>query len=254
MPLLLDSHCHLDRYEDPTGVATDAARRDVFTVAVTNLPSHFRLGAPHVKELRRVRLALGLHPLIKDVPEQEFKLFAELLDETSYVGEVGVDLSREGRPTGGLQVARFERVLSLIGKKRKVISLHSRGADQVVLDLVTAHGIPGAVFHWYSGSLAVLEQILAAGHYLSVNPAMTTSAKGQEIIQLIPKERVLTESDGPHAKDGKRPLKPWDVAIAVQFLAQTWKLTADEVAGIIWENFNRLLHRVRNDHASVPLA
>jgi TatD DNase family protein len=245
MPFLLDSHCHLDRYSDPANVADEAARRNVLTVAVTNLPSHFKLGQPHVKALPRVRLALGLHPLVKEVPEREFQLFEELLGETSYVGEIGVDLSREGRPTGEAQIARFERVLQLLSGKPKVLSLHSRGADKVVLDLLTAHGITGAIFHWYSGSLGVLERIVDAGHYFSVNPSMTTTVKGREIIHSIPPDRVLTETDGPHAKDGRRPLHPWDVVPAVQFMATVWGTSSDEVAKAICSNFDRLLEPAR---------
>jgi len=35
--IILDSHCHLERFPNPKAVAADAARRGVFTIAVTNL-------------------------------------------------------------------------------------------------------------------------------------------------------------------------------------------------------------------------
>ncbi len=192
-------------------------------------------------------IALGLHPLVKDVPEREFQLFEELLDETSYIGEIGVDLSREGRATGAAQVTRFQRVLRLIRGKPKVLSLHTRGADKVVLDLLAEHGIKGAIFHWYSGTIPDLEQIIAAGHYLSINPSMTRTTKGQEVIRSLPQDRVLTESDGPHAKDGKRPLQPWDVETAVEYLAGVWGGTPEEAGAVVWGNFGRVLAPVRND-------
>ena len=92
--MMLDSHCHLDRYEDAQAVAAEAARRGVFTIAVTNLPSHFRAGVAHVRRFARVRLALGLHPLAAAEHAREISDFEALLSTTSFVGEVGLDYSK----------------------------------------------------------------------------------------------------------------------------------------------------------------
>ncbi|MBK8304713.1 MAG: TatD family hydrolase [Chloracidobacterium sp.] len=35
------------------------------------------------------------------------------------------------------------------------------------------------VFHWFSGSLAVLDQVIDNGHYFSINPAMIKSVAGK---------------------------------------------------------------------------
>src|SRR4051794_29887295 len=133
---MLDSHCHLDRYPDPFAVAREAERRDTFVVAVTNLPSHFALGLPHARNLKRVRLALGLHPLAVAEHEKELPRFAELLAQTSFVGEVGLDFSREGRSTKEQQTRSFRAVVEHVSRAPKIVSLHSRGAEPVVLAIV----------------------------------------------------------------------------------------------------------------------
>src|SRR5215207_5842038 len=104
---MLDSHCHLDRYEDAPAVAAEAARRGVFTIAVTNLPSHFRAGVPHVRRFAKVRLALGLHPLAAAEHAGELSDFEALFTTTSFVGEVGLDYSREGWATRQRQLETF---------------------------------------------------------------------------------------------------------------------------------------------------
>ena len=60
---MLDTHCHLDLYPDPNRTALNAESAGVFVVCVTNLPSAFLAARPHVRKFKRVRLALGLHPL-----------------------------------------------------------------------------------------------------------------------------------------------------------------------------------------------
>src|SRR5687767_1398426 len=85
--LLLDAHCHLDHYSEPETVAAECASRRVLVVAVTNLPSHFRVGRERARDLKGVRLALGLHPLSVAAHREEILEFRSLVAEVSYVGE-----------------------------------------------------------------------------------------------------------------------------------------------------------------------
>jgi TatD DNase family protein len=242
---MLDSHCHLDMYSKPLSIARIAAERGTFILAVTNLPTHFEKGRAFAREFKGVRLALGLHPLASEHHAEQLKLFEQLFPLTSFIGEVGLDFSREGRETKERQIQTFRHVTELVSRWPKVISLHSRGAEQAVLDVLEEYGIRGAIFHWYTGSVAVLNAAIAAGHYFSVNPSMSLSKKGQETIATVPPERILTESDGPYAQVRGRPAQPWDVVLAEQFLAKQWRKSVSEVRAIIWANFQVLLEQLR---------
>jgi TatD DNase family protein len=238
---MLDSHCHLDRYPDPMATARLAAERGVFTIAMTNLPSHFRIGLPRARSLKRVRLSLGLHPLAAAEHVSELSLFEELLGETSFVGEVGLDFSQGGRSSKVTQVKSFRFVAERVSKKPKLLSLHSRGAEKEVLGILTDFQIPVAVFHWYSGPRSLLKEILGAGHYLSVNPSMTTSKSGREVIAGLPSDRILTESDGPYAKLNGAPANPWDVSAVEEYLSKVWRRSRVDVSATIWANFRRII-------------
>ena len=242
---MLDSHCHLDRYPDAQSVAAEAARRGVFTVAVTNLPSHFRAGAPHVRRLPRVRLALGLHPLAAAEHEREISDFEACFGSTSFIGEVGLDYSRKGLDSKQRQLRSFRVVARLIGASPKVVSLHSRGAEEDVLSILHRFAVKRAIFHWYSGSLKTLEDIVRAGHLLSINPAMTRSAKGQEIIARIPKTQALSETDGPYVRVAGVPAKPWDAVVVEKHLAGIWGLATYQTRSQLWSNFLDLVTLVK---------
>ena len=242
---MLDSHCHLDRYEDAQAVAAEAARRGVFTIAVTNLPSHFRAGVPHVRRFAKVRLALGLHPLVAADHAREISDFEALLSTTSFVGEVGLDYSQEGKATKARQLESMRHVARLIGHSPKVVSLHSRGAEGDVLSVLDQFRVKRAIFHWYSGSLTTLEAVIAAGHLLSVNPAMVKSGKGREIIAQIPRTQVLSETDGPYVNVGGVAAKPWDVALVEQYLAKVWNVPADQTRAQLWSNFMDVVSQVK---------
>lgn len=59
---------------------------------------------------------------------------------------------------------------------------------------------------------------------------MTRSTKGKQIIQRLPPERVLVESDGPYVSRHGRPVEPRDVWTVIDHLADHWTGTRDDAA------------------------
>ena len=238
---MIDTHCHVDLYPRPTEVAEEANRLQVFTIGVTNLPSAFDRAYPYVRQFTNLRLALGLHPLLAKEHLAERARFQLLLDQTSYIGEVGLDFSRDGVATKELQVESFRFVLRVMRGMQKFITLHSRRAETAVLDLLEEEKRSPVVFHWFSGSRATLNRALALGHLFSVNPAMLNSPNGQKIVAGLPPERVLTESDGPFVRVDGRVAIPADVALVEDYLSKLWKVSKRQVGAQIRENFLRLI-------------
>jgi TatD DNase family protein len=238
---MIDAHCHIDLYNNPEQILTACVKANMTVLAMTNLPSHFQIGYPHVFPYKNIRLALGMHPLHANEHAEEFPIFERNLEKTSYIGEIGLDFSREGYATRDIQVASFEKVLKLIAGQKKIVSLHSRRAEKEVLELLIHHKIPAAIFHWYSGSLSLINRIANAGYYFSVNPMMVNSMNGQKIIEKIPVGRILTETDGPFANINNRQIKPMDVLLVHLHLSRLWNKTPEEVEYIITDNFRKLL-------------
>lgn len=242
---MLDAHCHIDLYPNPLAIAREVERRGILTIAVTNLPSHFEIGLPHLRGFRRIRPALGLHPLLAVHHPKERENFKRLLSRTSYLGEVGLDFSAAGRDTKEIQIESLRFVFHRIQDRPRFVSLHSRGAESVVLELLEEFKIQGAVFHWYSGSLTTLDQAVQRGHYFSINPAMARSRKGRNIIERIPLNRILTESDGPHVQWRKQPVRPTDIKEVLTVLRQMWKMPIEACDAQVLANFMNLIAPIR---------
>lgn len=233
---MIDAHCHIDAYADPYETALLVERSHVLTIAVTNLPSAFKAAYPHVQRLRSLRLAVGLHPLLAEVHARERAQFATCLKRTSFVGEVGLDFSAEGIATRDVQIESFQYVLGLVKQQPKFVTIHSRRAEAMVLDLVEAAGVRPVVFHWFSGSLKQVDRLLAQSHFCSVNPAMLRSRNGKSIIERLPPDRVLTETDGPFVMVERRPALPMDVTLVEHYLAQLWQRPVEEVRQQVRQN------------------
>lgn len=242
---MIDAHCHIDLYPNPLQIARQCEQAGVITLAMTNLPSHFALGRIHLQGFRKIRLALGLHPLHALRHPAEYDLFKQNLALTSYVGEVGLDFSRDGVATKQQQLQSFAFVLEQVQGQKKLLSLHSRGAEPEVLAMLVSAGIQLAIFHWYTGSLATLKNISEHGYYFSINPAMIRSEKGRLLIASMPPEKVLTETDGPYVQVGNRIAEPADVAIVINYLATQWNLASEEVMLQIQSNFANLINGLK---------
>ena len=242
---MLDTHCHIDLYSDPIAIAKEVEKQEILTVAVTNLPSHFAMGQPHFRRFRQIRPALGLHPLMAEHHKKERSKFKQMLSSTSYIGEVGLDFSRMGRDTKGIQIESLKFVFKQIQNRQRFVSLHSRGAESTVLELLEEFNIQSAVFHWYSGSLTILDHAIRSGHYFSVNPAMVRSKKGRNIINRIPIDRTLTESDGPHVLLRNQPAKPTDIKSLLEELSVIWGISFQETEAQVTSNFMKLIIPIR---------
>lgn len=240
----VDAHCHVDLFPRPERLLAETERLGITTIAVTNLPSHFHLGYPHFRRYRRARPAVGLHPLlVTSHTAAERADFLRALPMTSYVGEVGLDGSTHGRAFLDEQRVSFEFVLEALARSPHLVTVHSRGAEAEVLDRAVQHGVRSMIFHWYSGPVGLIDSIVAAGHAFSVNASMLRSASGRRILDKIPPDRLLTESDGPHIKANGAVQDPATIPHLVTQLGEVTGLSPEELAQQIFNNLKTLVPR-----------
>lgn len=243
--MIIDTHCHIDLYPNPRHVLQDSVEANITVLAMTNLPSHFEMGYAHFQSLKKIRLALGMHPLMADSHKKEFDIFLKNINKTSYIGEIGLDFSKEGISTKDIQLDTFSKILSVVSRQKKILSIHSRKAEKEVLDLLIKNNIKSAIFHWYSGGLNLIDNIAEAGYFFSINPAMIKSASGKKIISKIPKQLILTETDGPFIIENNSPIRPGQLQKVFSFLAKEWLLSEEDVIKVINYNFKNLVVSIK---------
>lgn len=241
----MDLHCHLGLYDNPIEIAQEAEKAGIITFSMTNLPSEFEALYFQFRNFKRVRLALGLHPLMADQHRSYMSMFERLVSQTSYIGEVGLDFSEYGKSTKDMQVKSFRFVLSCIQNQSKVISVHSRNAELAVLELLEEFKISNAILHWYSGPLKVLNKAINQGCYFSINTSMIKSKNGISIIEHIPKSNVLLETDGPFIKVKNRPVTPVDTHQIIIALQSLWNMSEDQVKTQLRSNFQLLIQPLK---------
>lgn len=239
---LVDTHCHLDLYPDPAAIATRCEVEGVYTVAVTNAPAVFERTEELTRGMRYVRPALGLHPELAVQRRGELPKMWDLLERTRYIGEVGLDYQPGNEDQRAIQRTVFDQILQRCDAMgNKVLTVHSRGSAEDVVAAVGASFRGVVILHWYSGSQKVLDRAVAQGCYFSINPAMCQGKRFRSLLAGIPRERVLTETDGPFVSVGRRAAQPSDVRGVTQTIAAEWGEDEADVRTRIFGNLKMIL-------------
>ncbi len=118
------------------------------------------------------------------------------------VGECGLDFFRDFSPRN-LQEQWFSAQLELAVDVQKPLFLHERDASERFIDLLAPvmDRVPGAVVHCFTGSRQSLLRYLDMGCYIGITGWVCDERRGlglQELIPLIPLDRLLVETDAPY--------------------------------------------------------
>ena len=191
---------------------------------------------------------IGIHPdEAGSLDEEKFRRMEELLgrEKIVAVGEIGLDYywDKEEHDT---QKYWFIRQLELAAKKHMPVSVHSREAASDTMEIMKKYGAGmQAVIHCYSYSLEMAREYVKMGYYIGVGGVVTfkNARKLKEVVQEIPLERIVLETDCPYLAPepfrGKRnsSLNLTYVAQAVAALKGT---TPEEVICRTEENARKL--------------
>ncbi len=204
-----DAHVHANLINSPLNVARSSndAGLGLFTCGVT--PHDYLELAPQLTQ-DNIRVGLGAHPwYISDgrVTEKDIELLLELMGETPYLGEIGLDFSSRYCVDGlqELQVKAFTQIcaraaeLSRNGQPR-VLSMHTVRSVDAVLDILEQTGAAQAcipIIHWFSGSSDDLQKAIKLGCWFSVGELSLKTKRGREYAKVYPKDKLLTETDLP---------------------------------------------------------
>jgi TatD DNase family protein len=227
----IDTHCHVDMFDDPIGMARAYEEAETVCVLSTMLPSHYQAALPHLKPFPAIRPALGMHPLRAMEGRDEISLFHSLSDSVEYIGEIGLDFSTDGRKTGAIQTENLRRVLPAVARG-KFVTVHSRNSHSELSILLDEYSVGPVCFHYFIGGPEDAVRLSERGHYFSVNHRMLTG-KHRCIIGAISRSRVLAETDGPFLT--KRPLVTLRKTYSI--LSNAWGVPVSVVEEQLERNF-----------------
>jgi len=248
---LIDTHAHLDEYEDIDAVVA-AARKAGLSALVgvgMDIESNGRILELAGRFPGYVYPAIGWYPanLTSTRVDEHLAYLETNIVNAVAVGEIGLDyLSRiRNQVPKVLQLDVLRELLSLAQSHGKPALLHTRYAWKDALLIASDVGLEKAVFHSFTGPNRVLHGLLEAGYYVSVSPAVVYNREMQRVVQETPLERLLLETDCPvvfteHRTGEEPPATPADLVKTLEGVAELTGLSAGEIAEATTANAKNL--------------
>jgi len=242
--MIVDSHCHLHdpAFADVRGTIIRATEHNVWgAVAVgCDHATNERTLQAAAENVKAVWPALGFHPewtLTRvDLEAVEAQIHANHARLVA-VGEVGLPWYGLGAADDADAVRRearerLERLVDLACRYDLPVILHApHGAAADALAILKRRGVERAVFHWHKASVEVTREIVDAGYLVSVTPDLVYRDRDREMVERVPIESLLVESDAPWQYQGEFEnvtSGPWLVARVAEEVAKIKRLPVDE--------------------------
>lgn len=262
--MLFDSHTHLNN-EDMTEEYLQQLYKEIEKSEVEYVCDvGFDLGSSlkaveHANILPWCYAVVGVHPHdAKTMDEDIYTMIKSLAgkDKVQAIGEIGLDYHYNLSDKES-QRYWFRRQIQLANEMKMPIVIHSREADQECMDILKEEGAfsdercswfpmrkgpdgqmmkdARVLLHCYSGSREMAEQYVKLGATLSVAGPVTykNNKKTPEVVQAIPIEFLLVETDAPYLTPepfrGKKNKSPY-VEYTARRVAAIKQMPYEEVA------------------------
>ena len=197
----------------------------------------------------------GVSP--NDIPQTEEELWKQLAEiekiveknkeKICAIGEIGLDYYWN-TDNKELQKKAFIEQIKIANKYNLPIVIHTREAVMDTLQILKENKVTKTgVFHCCPQNRELIKEGLKLGLYISFAGPITfkNSKNAEEMINLVPNDRILIETDSPYlAPEPVRGTRntPANVKYIAQKIADVKGLTLEEVEKITFENTKNILY------------
>ena len=255
---LFDSHAHYDdkkfdndRYEIIEEIYNSGITK--FVSAGYNLESS-KMGIELSKKYDYIFTTCGISP--NDLPEtkeqldkqlQEIEKLASENQKVVAIGEIGFDYywNKESKD---LQKYAFIKQIEIANKLNLPIMIHTRDAIMDTIDLIkNTEFVKQGIFHCCPLNKDLVLAGISKGFYISFAGPVTfkNSKNADEIINLVPLDKILIETDSPYLSPepnrGKRN-DSRNVKFIAEKIANVKNINIEEIAKITYSNAKKVFN------------
>ena len=251
MPIF-DTHAHYDdsRFDgdrDAVLAALPEAGVELVLDPGCDLPSS-RAAAALAERYGHVYAAAGIHPEnCAGFQDADLAALRQLLAQpkVAAIGEIGLDYYWAENPPRDFQQMVFRKQLALAEELDLPVIVHDREAHGDSLSIIREFPAVTGVFHCFSGSPEMAEELLKRGWYLGFDGPITykNARRAPEVADITPLERMVVETDAPYLSPvpvrGRRNDSRY-LPHVIAKLAEWKGVTPEEMTRITCENGKRL--------------
>ncbi|MGO3731542.1 MAG: TatD family hydrolase [Vagococcus sp.] len=231
-PNLIDAHCHLDLNGELFTYLTEA---HIPSIINCQNPEEWKRNVDLTRDYPHLYLSAGIHPW--DIDNITLADFSPYLNETAFIGEIGMD--SVWTSTSLIKQEDICRAqLSFASLHHKPVILHTKGQEKKVCELIKSYP-NNYLVHWYS-TTDFLSAFIDLDCFFTIGPSIKTDVTVQHIVNQVPNNRLLLESDGIEALKWATGSNNYlnEQQQSLKFLAYLLNLSIEETSHLLTQNFN----------------
>lgn len=184
----------------------------------------------------------GVHPM-KAADIEELKDIDRYLEQSSLIGETGLDQRWFTDVPLTKQIEVFEYILDHCNTHEKYCVIHTSGAEQRVYEILLNFPKAKPVIHWYDGSIALLKKMTDRGWFFTYGLELHYGEHIRELLARTPIELVLSETDNPGSETwlGGREESPLLIQRVITDIASFKKMSVEQVQECVIKNSKKIL-------------
>ena len=204
MSYLIDTHAHLDMYEDWDVIIKNAKENGIKKIIIPAVETeYFQKILDIANSYEDVYCMMGIFPTEAknwhDGILDDIKEFAKNKKVVS-IGEIGLDYYWD-KSFVDKQKDIFIKQVKLANELGLPIEIHDREAHKDVFDILVEYNkTSDVVFHCFSGSVEFARECLKQGWYIALGGVVTfkNAVKTKEVAKDVPLDRLMLETDSPY--------------------------------------------------------
>ncbi len=230
----------------------------ILVVSSSTDPDSYQQTLEIAAKSKYVLPCFGIHPQVTHEYLDKLDELNDLFDQAIAFGEIGLDHSYlKDESQYPAQYTLLKHFFSKARDQDKLVVLHLDGAEEQGYELIKKFSLTKVIVHGYKGSLETMRKLLGIGCYFSVGGNMILDNFRQEmteddwvlfqsIIEEIPSNRLLVETDGPcrtepNPPEGAHRSMPTYIFKMITKIASVRDISKEKLLESTKENFKRLI-------------
>ena len=242
--MYIDAHTHLDFFDENIDEAINEINNfKVLTISNGMDIDSYLENKEYSQRSEYIKATFGIHPWKAVEYKGELEDLIPYIEESELIGEIGLDFFWvEDKDTYEAQRRIFNFILKESIKRNKVISIHTKGAEEEIYNTLKSYNYSKVIIHWYSGDIKTLDKFIELGYYFTISVDLGYSKLSEEILTRIPIDRLFVETDGPTALQWVNGDYGYPRVIkeVVKNVSERKAISAERLLKIIEESFFKL--------------
>jgi len=249
----VDAHAHINEEifdKDRDEIIRECEKKGILIIDCGGTKKSNRKSLNLAKKYSNIRSNIGICPTeVLELNDTEFFKELNFIEQNKNqivgLGESGIDKYWFKKDEEVMkQYERFKEIIWLANKLKLPLNVHSRAAEAETIAILSKSAHVPVLLHSFD-DVELAKVAVKECFYIGIAPIVVRSNKHKRLVETLPIDNILTETDSPYRGITQERNDPRNIPLVVEKIAEIKKMDIEETRKILLENAKKVF---RLDH------